>query len=61
MSRTPDPETMGYHEAVMHEALTAIVARLKGEYDNPAIEAFGPLSESTRDDILRLAQEALTA
>ena len=40
-------------------ALQAIQARIKGEWDNPALVAFGELSTYTDHDVLRIAGEAL--
>ena len=47
------------HEA-MKEALRAIQARIVGEFDNPALVAFGPLT-SPDLDIYAIAGAALAA
>lgn len=39
-------------------ALRAIVARIKGEFDNPELMLFGPLSTDTVKDILNIALSA---
>jgi hypothetical protein len=44
---------------MMYEALKAIVARLVGEWDCPALVELGPLSVSADDDCLRIAAVAL--
>ncbi len=41
------------------EALTAIRARIAGEWDNPSLIKFGALSEDTEADIKKLAQAAI--
>lgn len=38
------------------EALSAIKARIDGEWDNPALVKFGPLSTSVNDDILSIME-----
>jgi hypothetical protein len=43
----------------MYEALKAIVARIMGEWDYPALVKFGPLSVSTETDCATIAAEAL--
>lgn len=43
------------------EALTAIVARINGEFDNPALEKYGMLELDSLEGIKRIAQQALTA
>jgi hypothetical protein len=48
------------HEALV-AGLTAIRARINGEWDNPALEAFGELYVDSDIDILRIADEALGA
>ena len=40
-------------------ALEAIKARIAGEFDNPSLEAFGPLSADTIADINSFASAAL--
>ena len=40
-------------------ALDAIVARIQGEWDHPALKAFGPLSTDTTADILEIAMQAI--
>ena len=40
-------------------ALRAIEARAEGEWDHPALVAFGPLTPDTSADILALARAAL--
>ena len=37
------------------EAVEAILARIRGEYDNPALVKFGPLSDDLTDDIEAIA------
>ena len=39
--------------------LQAIQARINGEWDNPALLAFGPLSEDSNADVLAMVQKAL--
>lgn len=41
------------------ETLEAIRARLKGEFDHPALVKFGPLSVTRDDDILAMVDNAL--
>lgn len=41
------------------EALEAIQARIKGEYDNPALRKVGPLSSSVDEDIEWIASQAI--
>lgn len=41
------------------QALEAIKARINGEYDNPSLVAFGPLSLSASLDCIDIAQAAL--
>jgi len=42
------------------EALEAIVARYNGEWDNPSLMKFGPLSTDTADDMFHIAKDALS-
>jgi hypothetical protein len=42
----------------MTDALTAIRARINGEYDNKALVAYGPLTTNTHEDILWIINEA---
>ncbi len=44
---------------VLKTALEAIVARIKGEWDHPALKATGPLRTPTTDDVLAFAENAL--
>lgn len=41
------------------EALGAIAARINGEWDDPALVAFGPLSIDAQSDCLRIARAAI--
>ena len=41
------------------EALEAIVARYNGEWDNPSLMLFGPLSINTEEDMYYIAKYAL--
>ena len=41
------------------EALQAIQARINGNFDNPKLFAFGPLSTSAADDCLEIAHAAI--
>jgi hypothetical protein len=50
------PAKMVQHLAT---ALVAITARIEGEFDNPALVAFGPLMPNTDADVLRIAGAAL--
>lgn len=43
----------------MLAALEAIIARIDGEYDNPALVAFGPLSIDTETDCKDIAVAAI--
>jgi hypothetical protein len=43
------------------EALQAIIARIQGVWDHPALVAAGPLSSNATEDILRIAEEASAA
>lgn len=43
----------------MLSALRAIEARAEGEWDHPALVAFGPLTPDTSADILAIARMAL--
>lgn len=40
-------------------ALEAIAARIVGDWDNPALVAFGPLTSNTSDDTLTIARAAI--
>ena len=40
-------------------SLKAIIARISGNFDDPDLEAFGPLSDNTEMDILAIAKEAI--
>jgi hypothetical protein len=42
-------------------ALAAIMARIQGEFDHPALAAYGPLEADTLADVLRIAQHAFDA
>ena len=42
------------------KGLKAIQARISGVWDEPALEAFGPLSVDTVKDVLSIAEQALT-
>jgi hypothetical protein len=44
---------------ILRTALEAIVARVTGDFDNTALEEFGPLSTWAADDILAIARAAL--
>lgn len=46
-------------EKMLLEALTAIKARIQGEYDNPALLAYGALTCDSADDVLTIADTAL--
>jgi len=41
----------------MEVAIEAIEARIKGEWNNPALMSFGELSTNTEEDILRIIEE----
>ena len=41
------------------EALTAIVARINGEFDNPALDKYGMLEVDSLEGLKRIAQQAL--
>lgn len=41
------------------KGLKAIQARISGVWDDPALEAFGPLSSDTVKDVLTIAEQAL--
>lgn len=41
------------------QALRAILARAQGEYDDPALVAFGPLSPDILRDIVLIAEQGL--
>ena len=43
------------------EALEAIIARIDGVWDHPALEKFGPLTPSCADDVKAIAREGLRA
>lgn len=43
----------------MFESLIAIWARLTGEFDNPALVAYGPLSSDSKDDVIDIARKAI--
>lgn len=43
----------------MRLALEAIVARINGEYDHPALKRYGPLKELMLNDIYDIASAAL--
>ena len=43
------------------EALTAIVARINGEFDNPALDKYGLLELDSLEGVKRIAQQALAA
>ena len=50
----------GVFPAFTHEiALRCIRARLKGEWDNPALRSFGPLSPDVVADVLAMVEAAL--
>lgn len=38
-------------------AIEAIKARIQGEWDNPALMAYGPLSTSTEEDLLHILEQ----
>lgn len=40
------------------DALEAIRARIEGEWDNPALMAFGPLLPNPEEDVLRIVDSA---
>lgn len=42
------------------DVLNAIIARLNGEFDNPALAAFGALSGDRESDVIDMASRALT-
>jgi hypothetical protein len=42
-------------------ALEAIKARIDGEYDHPALVAFGALRVNTEEDILEIATQAIAS
>jgi hypothetical protein len=44
---------------ILVRALRAIVARYQGEWDQPDLKAFGPLTVQTQGDMYDLAAEAL--
>lgn len=41
----------------METALEAIQARIRGEWDNPALVSFGELSTNTNEDILLIVKK----
>jgi hypothetical protein len=41
------------------KAMTAIVARIQGDFDDPALVAYGELWPNSEADILRIARKAL--
>ena len=41
------------------DALIAIWARVTGEFDNPELMAYGPLSTDPKDDIIDIARKAI--
>lgn len=43
----------------MREALEAILARIDGRFDDPALIAQGALIQSSREDVQRIARAAL--
>lgn len=45
----------------MLAAIQAISARIRGEFDHPALLSLGPLSTEKLDDLLRIAESAITA
>ncbi|KAF1702906.1 hypothetical protein CSC66_09025 [Pseudoxanthomonas kaohsiungensis] len=45
-------------KGVSYDHLAAIKARIDGEFDHPALKAFGPLSD-TMSDIVRIAEEGI--
>jgi hypothetical protein len=66
ISAAPDAETTMAEmvqacnaHAELVTALTAIVARINGEWDNPALVGFGPLDVNSDNDILAIANAAL--
>jgi hypothetical protein len=52
------PRLMAENEA-LREALKASLARIEGDFDNPSLMAFGPLTTSTIDDVRCIANIAL--
>lgn len=42
-------------------ALRAIIARIDGEWDNPALLQFGPMTHCTNTDIIYIANKGLEA
>lgn len=42
-------------------ALRAILARIEGRFDEPALTVFGPLAENSLDDIAEFARQGLAA
>ncbi|WPZ36728.1 hypothetical protein T8K17_11340 [Thalassobaculum sp. OXR-137] len=51
---TGEDETMDRPSMTPYNALTAIRARIRGEWDNPKLVFFGPLSPDVGDDILEI-------
>jgi len=47
-------------EGRLADALRAIIARINGIYDAPELKAIGPLSVDSDEDVLRIAEDALT-
>ena len=53
-------DSQGNSHADLVQALTAIKARIDGEWDNPALMAIGPLDTNIDNDVLRIAEAALS-
>ena len=43
----------------MWDALTAIVARINGEFDNPALLKYGPLETERTGDVMKIARSII--
>ena len=43
----------------MEEALIAIIALCRGEFDNPTLMRFGPLHSQLRDSVQFIAEEGI--
>jgi hypothetical protein len=51
--------TKDYDVSESERALEAIVARIQGEWDNPFLIEYGPLS-NLKEDVLHIAEKALS-
>jgi hypothetical protein len=53
----PELEQIKQNYQSMENALEAIQARIRGEWDNPSLMSFGELSTNANEDILRIVKE----